>query len=378
MVVLGALMLLTITFMLAERSTLPSVPIEFHRIEQETSLYQAKHNHLPVPILVVSSKEKGNHQRLSLTTEESLPGERPEAVASRRDDPNFSQSQTSNSAYYGTNRQVPPIKQTPPNKQTHVKNHVDENKDTTTTTGEVVFQTSAHKCPKLLIDKLGGNLKSQSGEDKTLLVNWFNGICNGTYMEMGALDGIKFSNSFVFHQKLHWKGVLVELGPKNYQRLVENRPHELATVHAGVCQQNGTLHYVERNAVGGIWEFASPSFREQWWKGIELKYSKHVQELNCRPLQDILDQQLGTTSPLFFDFFSLDVEGAELEALQSIEFERVGFGILLVEADVHDPDKNMALRALVESKGYTFLMEQSRSYWFINDEFSSIYRDLIP
>jgi hypothetical protein len=50
-----------------------------------------------------------------------------------------------------------------------------------------------------------------------------------------------------------------------------------------------------------------------------------------------------------------------LEALPLIDFSRVGFGILSAEVDAR-----MALRNLVESQGYTFVMEQSRSYWFIN------------
>jgi hypothetical protein len=112
---------------------------------------------------------------------------------------------------------------------------------------------------------------------------------NGTYIEMGALDGIKHSNSFVFHNQFGWKGLSVELGPKTYKQLVKNRPDELATVNAGVCN-NGkkpttttttTLHCIEMNAVGGIWEFWSPSFREQWWKGIDLN-----------DFQDILDQHI--------------------------------------------------------------------------------------
>jgi hypothetical protein len=72
----------------------------------------------------------------------------------------------------------------------------------------------------------------------------------------------------------------------------------------------------------------------------------------------------------------LDIEGAELEAIHSIDFQRVGFGIILVECDEHDELKNMALRTFLESKGYIFLMDRNRSYWFVNNNFWSIYRGL--
>ena len=92
------------------------------------------------------------------------------------------------------------------------------------------------------------------------------GLCSGTYLEMGGLNGIRFSNTYVFNKVLGWNGVLVELSPKNFAALQKNRPNEIANVHAGVCGEKKTLHYVEpeKDNVGGIWEFSSPSFRDQW------------------------------------------------------------------------------------------------------------------
>ena len=62
---------------------------------------------------------------------------------------------------------------------------------------------------------------------------------------MGALDGITFSNSHVFHEAKHWSGVLIELNPDNYSKLIVNRPpsSEQAVVNAGVCDTKQTLHY---------------------------------------------------------------------------------------------------------------------------------------
>jgi len=60
------------------------------------------------------------------------------------------------------------------------------------------FKTQAQKCERVL--EFGkGDLRSQSKEDELLLV-FFNGLCNGSYIEMGALDGVTFSNSWVFNK----------------------------------------------------------------------------------------------------------------------------------------------------------------------------------
>ncbi len=93
---------------------------------------------------------------------------------------------------------------------------------------------------------------------------------------------------------------------------MKNRPNEITTLNAGVCDRPQKLHYVETskgaNAVKGIYEFASPS-----WGDVSLE---DTQEIEC----DTLDSLLLVNAPqqTYFDFFSLDVEGAEMSVLESI------------------------------------------------------------
>ena len=238
------------------------------------------------------------------------------------------------------------------------------------------FQTTVEKCTSDQLETFATDgkthFKSQSNEDRTLIANFLNGLCGGTYLEMGGLDEVRFSNTYVFNKMLGWKGVLVELGPKNFERLQVNRPNEIATVHAGVCGEEKTLHYVEKGAVGGIWEFAAESFRKQWWNNIELE---KVPTIECSPLKKILSHYAGNTT--YYDFFSLDIEGAEFDALQSLDYSEVGFGIIFVEADEHNLRKNNALRTFLGDKGYAFLWTKDRSDWFINKNFHSIYKHVV-
>jgi FkbM family methyltransferase len=232
-------------------------------------------------------------------------------------------------------------------------------------------RSMAHGCKDRVLDKEW--FKSQSQEDEELL-KWFKGMCGGTYLEMGGLDGVRFSNTHVFHKGLDWKGVLVEASPKNYKNLVRNRPNEIANVHAAVCEKRMELHWVEGRdaAVGGIQEFTPESFQKKWWT----KEAIHnAQTIQCMPLKDIIEEHVGKN--FFFDFFSLDIEGSEYEALASLDFDSVAFGIIVVEADDHNERKNLALRTLLESNGYIFLYDKNRSYWFANRAFASIYKDLL-
>ena len=83
------------------------------------------------------------------------------------------------------------------------------------------FKSNAHRCPAGDIENLDSKklLQSQSEEDEYLL-DWFNGLCGGSYIEMGALDGKQYSNSYVFNKAFRWKGVLIEANPKSFASLL--------------------------------------------------------------------------------------------------------------------------------------------------------------
>jgi hypothetical protein len=182
---------------------------------------------------------------------------------------------------------------------------------------------------------------------------------------------------FLLNKAFGWKGVLIELRSADYEKLVINRPNELATIHAGVCNSKQVLHEVNptyNGAVGGVWEFAAPSFREQWWKGLDLS-SPNVKEVQCNSLDALL--LANAPNVTMFEFMSLDVEGAEMSVLQSINFNRVAFGIMLIEADEHNPLKNLAMTEFLHSKGYSFMFDYERSYWYVNENFYEIYKHLV-
>ncbi|KAL7548211.1 hypothetical protein ACHAWF_011505 [Thalassiosira exigua] len=237
-----------------------------------------------------------------------------------------------------------------------------------------MFNTTATKCPGVLEAYKDPPYTSQQREDN-ILMEWFATLCGGTYVELGALDGILYSNTYVFNTVLKWKGVLIELMPHHYESLSKNRAMEIATVHSGVCSYPRKLHFFGRRpATGGIYEFTTPEFRKKWWDDVAVDHPS-VKEIDC----DALDALLRKYAPEndYFDFLSLDVEGSELEALMSIDFDRVGFGIIFAEAEEHNHLKNLAVRQFMASRGYSFLQESAGSQWFVNGDFHRIYYDLL-
>lgn len=233
---------------------------------------------------------------------------------------------------------------------------------------ERLINTSAVVCPSgVTWDQLKHVSKSQSKEDAILWHEFFRGLCQGRYIELGALDGITFSNTHLFSKGLNWTGVLIEASPSNYRKLLQNRQQD-ELHHSAICKSSRMVHVIDNGAVGGIYEFMPKSFRRQWHPRVK---EADMSAVKCQPLVDILRPHS------FFDFLSLDVEGGELQVLETVDFSQVKFGVIFFEADGHNPLKNEATKSYLQAQGYRHLFTKQRSAWFINNDFHSIYQNVL-
>ena len=243
-----------------------------------------------------------------------------------------------------------------------------------------VYQSKAKRCDDLFKgDKYGKVIslsKSQSKEDQFLLKFAFHSLCGGSYVELGALNGVAYSNSFLFNFALGWRGLLIEPNPFNFRGLVENRPTDKLFNNAA-CSSESIVHWAtvvkgDVSAISGIWEFMPQAFRDFWVKEIDVN---NLQEISCKPLSGIIDD-----SPLsnqHVDFLSIDVEGAEFEVVKTLDFSKHQFGMIFYEADDFSPVKNEAVKTYLERNGYTFRLHTLRSNFHINKNWDEIYAHLL-
>jgi len=168
------------------------------------------------------------------------------------------------------------------------------------------------------------------GQDHEMgrIVELFNGKKNGFFIECGALDGERLSNTLAFELRHQWTGLLVEANPFTYRQLREK--HRKAH-SANVClstqksPMNVKFEAMEKPNLSGMLNEEGKSARMVGkYKGAKLK---NVVDVLCLPLFTLLAALDFPT----VDFFSLDVEGAELGILQTIPWHQVDIRVLLVE-----------------------------------------------
>ncbi len=158
---------------------------------------------------------------------------------------------------------------------------------------------------------------------------------NGFFIEVGANDGINQSNTFYLEKKRNWTGVLIEPAPNNYISCKNNR----STLNNYYCNACVSFNYKEEYVKMAYSNLVSTSFNLdsdisnpvlQAQKGMPSYKDNEIPlfgAIACT-MNDILK---ASNAPQNIDFFSLDVEGAELEVLKGIDFNEYYFKYILVE-----------------------------------------------
>jgi FkbM family methyltransferase len=144
----------------------------------------------------------------------------------------------------------------------------------------------------------------------------------GTFVELGAYDGITQNNTLHFEEK-GWRGVLVEPLPTVFEACRRNRP--LAKVFHCACVPHGFPQADVEMISVGLMSLRRGSIdgaeREEEW----IKRGETVQQLTreqvrvpARTLDSILDEACVSA----VDLLVVDVEGAELDVLAGFDLAR--------------------------------------------------------
>ena len=197
---------------------------------------------------------------------------------------------------------------------------------------------------------------SQCGEDAFLNERYFNNKRDGVYIELGAIDGVLFSNTKFFEDQLGWRGVLIEPHPIQFKSLVKNRPNNILFNNLVSClDEPQTFRYFEStivSAISGVEDTLAKSHIVAWFDSPNL--TEYVQD-RIQIIPKTFTELLTSTPYTHFDLLSLDVEGHELEVLQSWDFS-IPIDIILIEILGHDIMREEACRKILTDNGYIYLI----------------------
>jgi Methyltransferase FkbM domain len=182
---------------------------------------------------------------------------------------------------------------------------------------------------QLVRERLGRRLNarraySQEGED-LLLCRMFENEPPGTYVDVGAHHPFRFSNTCLLHER-GWRGINIDAWPGSMVPFNRYRPHD-RNLEIGISLRPCTLEYHEFKEPA-LNTFDPALARERVAQGWPMSSTRSIA---CRPLGEVLAEELPRLGAASIDLLSVDVEGFDLEVLQSNDWQRFRPRALVVE-----------------------------------------------
>lgn len=165
---------------------------------------------------------------------------------------------------------------------------------------------------------------SQMGQSQVI-----DGMLNrtkGFFIECGALDGVLHSNTLYFETSKEWTGLLIEANKGMFEKIIKTERN----VHAyqgclSPTRYPQILKFKESVVLAGT-NLVTESYRADRNKVVSQIRAEEVM-VECVPLYSLL-LALEVTH---VDYFSLDVDGIDLDILRTIPFDKIQIDVMSVE-----------------------------------------------
>lgn len=180
---------------------------------------------------------------------------------------------------------------------------------------------------------------------------------NGFFVEFGATNGIKLSNTYMLEKQFGWHGILAEPAQMWHKALKENRIAHIET--NCVWKETGqtlTFDQVYEGELSTISDFSHSDDHQ------ESRKTKKTYDVTTISLLDLLQKH---KAPQIIDYLSVDTEGSEFEILNAFDFSQYDIRLITVE---HNYTENREhLYNLLNQNGFKRCFEEVSQFddWYI-------------
>ena len=201
---------------------------------------------------------------------------------------------------------------------------------------------------------------SQLGQDQFLDLELFRGAEDLFFVEVGSADPVQINNTYFFETQRRWRGLLIEARPSACEALRAQRASEV--INACVADQVGRSIFLDYGYLAGLCKFMGPrehAYIEQY-NATDDQVRAHW--VDTVPLGELLRARGVETVHLL----AVDVEGAELAILRSLDFAVVRVEVILVECNT--PAVAKEVKHFLHEQGYHFLRRLGVDRLFVHPQ----------
>jgi FkbM family methyltransferase len=211
---------------------------------------------------------------------------------------------------------------------------------------------------------LMADYKSQAGQDKFIFECFFPNKKDGFFLDIGAHDGMSFSNTYFFEKELGWKGICFEPLPHLFKKLKECR--DCVCINACVSSDEGTVPFLHLDSCDEMLSGMCGTYDARQLQIVMNDIACLGGECKVLQLPAVnINKVLKEHQVTHVDFLSLDTEGSELEILKSIDFSQVTIDVITVENNFNEPH----VQEFLEARGFMLITRLHVDDVYIRSDF---------
>lgn len=173
---------------------------------------------------------------------------------------------------------------------------------------------------------------SQYKQDLILDKIFFKDHKLGFFLDIGANDGVTYSNTYFLEKNRNWNGICIEPLPKTFQKLKAYRNCILENCAVGAKSKKDI--FFEITGYSEMLSGLKRNYKEKHLNRIKNeieKYGGSKEEIEINTIN--INTLLSKHNIQFIDYCNIDTEGSEFEILRTINFKKIKIDVITVEAN---------------------------------------------
>ncbi len=205
---------------------------------------------------------------------------------------------------------------------------------------------------------------SQFGEDKFILDSFKKGYV-GKYIDLGCYHPLKHSNTNLLY-KNSWRGINIDLNPLTIELFDYMRPRDI-NYNIGISNSEGEkdLYFIDEFNTQNTLDKNQLNFLKDHHNLTDKEISK--QRLRTKKIDEILIEN----EFYDIDFFNIDIEGHELEVIETINFKKFEIKYICIEMIKHNKasiDKSKKIESILSDNNFYIIKQFGFNYIFKNNK----------
>ena len=206
-----------------------------------------------------------------------------------------------------------------------------------------------------------GNSKSQLRQDLFVLSE-LDFKVDGYFVEFGATDGIRWSNSYLLESSYNWRGILAEPAKLWHEALTLNRNAHIEK-NCVWSETGKKLLFNEVNDPKHLGELSTiDTFSSADQHRMTRSSDNNKYEVSTISLNDMLNKY---EAPRAIDYLSIDTEGSEYDILSTFDFDK--YDIKIITCEHNFTSMREKIYNLLTQKGYLRKYEEVSYFddWYV-------------